>query len=162
MAREQSGILAGSAHIRLRLSPATKHLPPLLSASLLLSLRPDPMECLQMGKQEEMGRKGGEGRPRPRARGSPSSAEGWQESCSRQRGRDSCCGGGGLRRERNSLQTALLYTLIPHRSCPWKLFVGGRSPKSAGPREKPLLKMDSVLCGATLCSPHHPHLSTAG
>lgn len=72
------------------------------------------MESLQMVKQEEMGR---EGRPRHRARDSPSSAEGWPKSCSRQSGRDSCCGGGRLQRERNSLETALFYTLISHRSC---------------------------------------------
>ena len=129
----RGGCLAGSAHTMLLLSPATKRLPPLVSASLLFSLRPDPMECLQMVKQEEMGRKGREGRPRHRARGSPSSAEGWPKSCSRQRGRDSCCGGGRLRRERNSLETALFYTLISHRSCPWHLFVGGRSQSLRGP-----------------------------
>lgn len=113
---------------------------PLSYLPLLFFLRPDPTECLQMVKQEEMGRKGREGRARHRARGSPSSAEGWPKSCSRQRGRDSCCGGRALQRERNGLETALFYTLISHRSCPWNLICGREKPKSAGPREKWLLK----------------------
>jgi len=125
---------------------------PALSASLLLSPRPDPMEGLQMVKQEELGRRGREGRPRHGARGSPSSAEGWQKSCSRQRGRDSCCGGGGLRRERNSLETALFYTLVFHRSCPWNLFVGGRNHCGEG---------DPLLRGAARRSHCHPCPCTA-
>lgn len=90
----------------------------------------DPMERLQMAKQEEMGRKGREARPGHGVRGC---AEGQEDCWPRLRGRDSCCGGGGLRRERNSLETALFYTRVSHRSCPWNLPVGGRSRSLWGP-----------------------------
>lgn len=102
----------------------------------------DPMEHLQMAKQEEMGRKGREARPGHGVRGR---AEGRQDCWPRLRGRDSCCGGGGLRRERNSLETALSYTRVSHRSCPWNLPVGGRSRSLWGPGRNGCRKRDPSL-----------------
>lgn len=100
------------------------------------------MECLQMAKQEEMGRKGREARPGLRVRGC---AEGRQDCRPRLRGTDSCCGGGGLQRERNSLETALFYTRVSHRSCPWNLPVGGRSQSLRGPGRNRCRKRDPSL-----------------
>lgn len=135
-------------------SPATKHLPPLSCPPLSVTLpgaRPHGVS-----PDGKAGRDGEEGRPRHRAWGSPSSAEEWPKPCSRQRGRDSCCGGGRLRRERTSLETALVYTLTSHRSCPWNLSVGGRRQSLRGPGRNCCCKGDPLLCETALGSHQHP------
>lgn len=58
---------------------------------------PEPTECLQTAEQGGKGRTGRDVGPRQQGRGS---AQGQQDSHFRQRGRDSCCGGGGLEWEK--------------------------------------------------------------
>lgn len=105
---------------------------------------PRPHGNLQMAKNKEMGRKLRKGRPRHGARGSPSSAEAWLRSCSRQ---------GQLlwRREvtRQEKQPGNSLALQPHY--PQKLSLesgGGRENlKSVGPRDKAGVKRGPCAWG---------------
>lgn len=110
------------------------------------------MGHLQMVKQEEMGRKGREGRPRHGAMGSPSSVRNGRSLVP---GREA--GTAAVEEEdyeeRNSLEIVLFYTLISHRSCPWNL-CGREKPKSVEPREKQLLERgSSALWGSPALPP---------
>lgn len=110
------------------------------------------MGHLQMVKQEEMGRKGSEGRPRHGAMGSPSSVRNGRSLVP---GREA--GTAAVEEEdyeeRNSLEIVLFYTLISHRSCPWNL-CGREKPKSVEPREKQLLERgSSALWGSPALPP---------